>query len=461
MAWGISRFWKLYRSHFRETVRLSIPITIGQLGFVMMGVVDNAMVGRVSAEALGAAFISNSVFFLVGVIGMGCMMAISPLVSIALAQGNKQGIRQILGSVTPANFIISTILLGIIWLFIWKFEWLRQTPEVTAMARRYLAIISISVYPLMAFMGLKSFWDAHEKTTIPMAITLIGVCLNALLNWLLIFGNLGFPRMELDGAAIATLITRLFMYLTLMIYTYRGKSMRPLALRWSRGLYHAHTIREIFRLGLPSGFQYFFEIGAFSGAAIMAGWLGSNELAAHGIAINLAAVTYMAASGFSAAGAIRAGYAFGLRDRKKVRLSGLAAVYLAFGFMGVSALFFLLSRNILPGLFTTDAQVATIAAQLLAIAALFQLSDGVQSVGLGITRGIKEVKLPTIITLIAYWIVGLPGAYLLGFNFQLGIAGMWYGLSLGLTISAFWLIFLFNQKTSAQNFKPLKINGLQ
>jgi MATE family multidrug resistance protein len=206
-------------------------------------------------------------------------------------------------------------------------------------------------------------------------------------------------------------------------------------------------IKKILSLGLPSGFQYFFEVGAFSFAVVMVGWLGTKQQAAHQIAINLASISFMAVLGISAAGSIRVGNAVGKKDIIETRRAGFTASILGASIMFVSAIIFILFRNFLPTLYVNDEVVISYASSLLVIAALFQISDGTQAVGIGILRGLTDVKIPTAVTFIAYWIVGLPVGYLLGFNFEMGVQGVWIGLLLGLTTSAILLTLRFNSRS--------------
>jgi len=249
------------------------------------------------------------------------------------------------------------------------------------------------------------------------------------------------PALGLNGAGIATGISRVIMALTMCWYVFRPKFKM-----YRTGLNKPADLKSIFRLlkiGIPAGMQYFFEIAAFSGAAIMIGWLGKFSLAAHQVAISSAAVTYMLASGISTAGSIRVGDAHGRKNALQVRKAGFSAIILGSFFMGICALFFTCMHTIIPYWYVSDNQVAEIASTLLIIAALFQLSDGIQVIGLGILRGIMDVRFPTLITLISYWAIGIPVGYVLCFTLGWGASGMWIGLLLGLTCSAILLTFRF------------------
>jgi MATE family multidrug resistance protein len=206
-------------------------------------------------------------------------------------------------------------------------------------------------------------------------------------------------------------------------------------------------LKKIFQIGLPSGFQYFFEVGAFAFAAIMIGWIGEYELAAHQVAINIASITYMIATGLSAGGSIAVGDALGRRNRQDIIRSGYSAMIMATAFMGVCAIIFSLFSNWIVALYINESHVAEMATGLLIIAAFFQLSDGIQCVGLGILRGIGDTKIPTVITIIAYWVIGIPIGYYLGFKTGLSLYGIWISLSIGLSFSALLLTFRFKKRS--------------
>jgi len=255
---------------------------------------------------------------------------------------------------------------------------------------------------------------------------------------MLIYGKLGAPALGLNGAGLATLLARVIMF-SVMIWWVKGKIT---GFQWT---YDWKGIKELLRIGLPSGMQYVFEVGAFATAAIMVGWISAEALAAHNIALNLAAISYMAATGLAAASTIRIGNQMGLRDKRNLRIAGFSSFGLVTVFMAGCGLTFILMRNVLPALYIEDEVVQATAASLLIIAAAFQISDGIQAVGLGVLRGLTDVKVPTIVTFIAYWLIAIPVGYWFAFYGGHGVQGVWYGLSLGLTISGIMHIWRFNR----------------
>ena len=276
-----------------------------------------------------------------------------------------------------------------------------------------------------------------------MMITILGLVFNFVFNAILINGYLGFPAMGLNGAAVSTLITRILMVIAMLIYLFRAKAFRKYLNKKYKSLPVGNLVKQIFKIGVPSGLQFFFEIAAFSFAVVMMGWLGENQLAAHQIAINVASVTYMMASGLGVAGGIRVGEGRGLRSIYKIRMSGNVALLLVGVFMTIMMLLMIFLDRFLIGLYISDAEVVSIAVRLMLIAAVFQLSDGIQVVALGILRGISDVNIPTWITMFAYWVVALPLGYFLGFTLKQDAIGVWLGLWAGLTMSAILLTIRF------------------
>lgn len=435
------------KKHILSTFELAYPIIIGQLGIIMMGVVDSLMVGHLSAVHLAAASLGNSLAFILMIIGIGVSLAVTPLVAIAVGANKYDECGIYFRQSLLVNSTLSIFLAFAIYFAAGLIEYFDQPPEVQILAKSYMRIIGFSTLPLMVFQTYKQFIEGFSIMKPAMIIAILANLINAFVNWILIFGELGFPRLELNGAGWATFASRLFMAICIMIYVMKSKLFRQYDVSFHFKNFNRHIIKKILSLGLPSGFQYFFEIGAFSFAVVMVGWLGTKQLAAHQIAINLASISFMAVLGISVAGSIRVGNAVGMKDISETRRAGFTASLLGAFVMFISGVIFILFRNHLPTLYVQDDQVINYASSLLIIAALFQLSDGTQAVGIGILRGLTDVKIPTAITFIAYWIVGLPIGYLLGFTFDLGVQGVWIGLLLGLTTSAILLTLRFNSRS--------------
>lgn len=441
------KYFRENKDHIRKTLSLAYPVVIGQLGLIMMGVVDSIMVGDLGAVPLAAASLGNSLIFLILIIAIGNSIGVTPLIAILVGakKSNECGIyfrQSLLINILMGVLVFLLILVGINYL-----DYIGQVNSVVRLAKSYMIIIGLSIFPLMIFQTYKQFIEGLSIMRPAMIITLLANLINAFANWILIFGKFGFPRLELDGAGWATFISRVFMAIALMSFVMKSKRFSIYDVTLHFKSINFPVIRKILSVGLPSGFQYFFEVGAFSFAVIMIGWIGANELAAHQIAISLASISFMGVLGISQAGAILVGNAVGEKNIYQVRKNGFIAILLGMIWMSVSGIIFILFRNILPYFYIRDEEVIQIASQLLVIAALFQLSDGVQAVGIGILRGLTDVLGPTIITFIAYWIISLPTGYFLAFHLNLGVIGVWLGLLIGLTCSALMLTIRFNYKS--------------
>lgn len=439
--------FRIDRNEIKRTLSLAYPVIIGQLGILMMGVVDTMMVGELGPVPLAASALAHSLIFIVLIIAIGNAVAVTPLIAILVGAKKTEDC----GVYYQNSFLINLIMAFLTFIIIIvgsKYLYLINQPkEVELFAKSYMQIIGLSVFPLMIFQTNKQFIEGMSIMRPAMIITILANLVNLFANWVLIFGNLGMPRLELNGAGWATFLSRLFMAASMMVFVYKSKRFRDFNLKWSIKNFNSEIIRKILKVGLPSGFQYFFEVGAFSFAVIMIGWIGAKELAAHQIAISLASVSFMGVLGISQAGGILVSNAVGEQDITKVRKSGFNSILLGMIWMSLCGVIFILFKNYLPLIYIRDTEVIAIASNLLIIAALFQLSDGVQAVGVGICRGLTDVKIPTLITFIAYWIISLPIGYLLGFYFKFGVEGVWIGLLIGLTCSAIMLTFRFNYKS--------------
>jgi MATE family multidrug resistance protein len=296
----------------------------------------------------------------------------------------------------------------------------------------------------MIFQTYRQFAEGLQRTRVAMVIVIGSNLLNIVLNYILIFGKLGFAEMGLNGAGWATLISRIVMAATMMLYVYYGRRYQSYRKGFSIGNYSRKLISKMLHIGIPAGSQFIFEAGAFGFSAIMMGWLGTIPLAAHQIAINLATISYMTTSGLGAAATIRVGTFLGQRDKKNLRASAFTMIAMAIGLMTGWALLFISGREFLPSLYINDQQVIQFTSSLMIIAAFFQLSDGVQVVTAGALRGLQDVKLPSLLIFTAYWIIALPLGYFLAFSMGMGANGIWIGLFLGLTLTAIAMVVRFN-----------------
>ncbi len=437
-------FSQHYQDEIKKTTQLALPIVIAQLGIILMGVTDNIMVGRyIGKIGLGSAGIANSIAFLIASIGMGGLSVVAPLISKAKAERNVAEINRLFRASIRVALWFSLILGLIGFGCIYFFEVFQQSPEINAQAPDFMAIIIVSNVFMFVFAAAKQLSDGLSRTYVAMIITVFGLALNLIFNIILINGYLGFPKMGLLGSATSTLITRILMMLALLAYLFNTKTFKKYLHKKYKSLKINDLVSMIFKIGVPSGLQFFFEIAAFSLAVIMMGWLGENQLAAHQIAINVASTTYMMAGGLGIAGGIRVGEGRGLKDLQKIRFSGNVALFLVVIFMTTMMLLIFVANRYLVELYIADNEVIRIAMQLMLVAAIFQLSDGIQVVSLGILRGISDVNIPTWITMFAYWGISLPLGYFLAFNLKMDAVGIWIGLLAGLTVSAVLLTIRF------------------
>ncbi len=431
----------------KKTTRLSVPIVVGQVGQLFMSVVDNIMVGKVGVSSLAAASIANTLFTLIIVVGFGITMAVTPLTAIAHGRGEDKKCGVVLRQGLVLNICCGFILCGITLVLSETIRFMNQPVDIIAPAALYMKVLGFSIIPMMIFQSYKQFAEGVSFLKPAMVITLLANLVNIFVNWVLIFGNLGAPAMGLTGAGFATIASRIFMALLLILVITKASSMKRFDPTLNYRKLDLPMIRKLLSIGIPGGFQYFFEVSAFAASSIMIGWIGTTELAAHQIALNLASISFMVAMGISGAATIRVGNAVGRKDLIGTRTAGFSAAFLCAVFMASAGLFFIIFRDFLPGLYLSDKKVIEIASSLLIVVAFFQISDGTQAVGLGILRGITDMKIPTYFTLAAYWIMGLPSGYFLAFKRDMGIMGIWYGLLISLTVSALLMIFRFHVKS--------------
>lgn len=437
-----------YKQHYHRNFFLAYPVMLSQLGQVLVNVADSLMVGQLGAEPLAAASLATVIFYVIMVFGLGVSYAVTPLVAAADGEMDQSKITGIFSNGLLVNTILGMLLaLGAV-LCTPVLYYLNQPPEVVSLAIPYLRIITVALVPYMIFQSFRQFAEGMGNTRQAMYITLSGNAINIFLNYLFIYGKWGFPEMGLNGAGWATLIARTVMAISMGVFIYNAPQFRRFRSAFSFAHISKPIIRRILKVGVPAGLQFVFEVSAFGTAAIMMGWLGTKTLAAHQIAINLAAISYMMATGLASAATIRVGNQLGRKDMINLRIAGNTCFVMVTVFMGFAAVVFIALRNYFPMLYIDDPEVIHIAGQLLVVAAFFQISDGVQVVGMGALRGFEDVKVPTVIAVMAYWAVGLPAGYLLGFQYGLGATGVWYGLLIGLSLAAILLFYRFQHKSN-------------
>ncbi|MDN3594920.1 MATE family efflux transporter [Zunongwangia endophytica] len=433
-----------YTKEFGKNLTIAFPVMLGQLGHVLVGLADNLMVGRLGAAPLAAVSLGNSLVFIALSLGIGFSFAITPLIAEADGSGDIEKGRSYFHHgiiLCGINGILLFLLLLIAKPLLY---YLNQPPEVVDYAIPYLEIVAFSMLPLMIFQAYKQFADGLSQTKYAMYATILANLVNVLFNYLLIYGIWIFPELGLEGAAIGTLISRFFMLWFVWEILRRKSKFKPYFV-WSRKeLFNSEIFKKILNLGLPTALQMLFEVAIFTATVFLAGLLGTNPQAANQIALNLASMTFMIAVGLGVTATIRVGNQKGLRHYKELRRIAMSVFLLVFIIEAIFAVGFILLKDWLPGFYIENTEVVLLAAQLLIVAALFQLSDGMQVVILGALRGLQDVKIPTAICFVAYWIIGFPVSWYFGKAENMGSMGIWMGLLAGLTASALMLYFRFN-----------------
>jgi MATE family multidrug resistance protein len=443
------------RKHLAETMQLAVPVILGQVGHMLIGSADTVMIGGLGSRYLAASSIANALFFLIAVIGIGVTVVIAPLTAQAIgARDSKDALSSRLHQGLIVSFWIGTISMCVLFGVAELIPYLQQQPETVPLAQSYLRIVAISLPFIMLFTALKNFLDGFEAVVPGMAMMGFMVLFHIFFNWLMIHGKWGFPRMELDGAGWSTVISRILGLAAMAAIVIYSKRF-GVYFKWRLLVRHRWgEIKEILKIGIPSGMQYFFEVGAFAGALLLAGRISKEAQSAHQIAIQIASLTYMFYMGISSAVSIRIGNALGRQDAASIRIASRAALTLGLGCVVIFVGTILGLRHQLPWLFIQEEPVVLIAAKLLLIAAVFQLFDGIQAIVMGALRGISDVVLPTGITFVAYWVIGLPGAWYFSEQMGWGVEGIWLGLTTGLCGSAFLLVGRLIAQTRAHKLPP-------
>jgi MATE family multidrug resistance protein len=426
---------------------------LGMLGHTFVAFADNVMVGQLGTAELAAVSLGNSFIFIAMSLGIGFTTAITPLVAEADSSNNISSGKKAFKHGLLLSSILSVILFLIILLSKPLLSIMDQPEEVVELAIPYLDIVALSLIPLIIFQALKQFSDGLSNTKYPMYATILANVINIILNYLLIFGSFGFPKLGIVGAAIGTLISRIIMvYFLWMIFKSRSKFKAYITNLNFRKIEKTISIK-LFNLGFPSALQMFFEVGIFTAAIWLSGVLGKNPQAANQIALNLSSMTFMIGIGLSVAAMVRVGNQKGLNDFITLRRIAFSIFFLTLLIEIIFATFFLVFREWLPTLyldqydltnFKDNSEVILLASKLLLVAAFFQIFDGLQVVILGALRGLQDVKIPALITFISYWIVGFPICYYLGLYTNLKSVGIWIGLFTGLFVASILLYIRFN-----------------
>lgn len=426
------------------------------LGHTFVAFADNIMVGQLGTAELAAVSLGNSLVIMFMYVGIGFSTAITPLVAEADGAGDLKESKRVL----KHGIVLCTLLGVVLFLLILACKPLlymaKQPQEVVELAIPYLNLVAFSIIPMLMFQAFRQFSEGMSQTKLPMYATILANVLNVIINYLLIFGTFGFPKLGIIGAAVGTLVSRVVMFVFLVVALKTRQRLKTLVSGFNFKKLELNMFKKLINLGFPSSLQVFFEVAIFTAAIWLSGVLGKNPQAANQIALNLSSMTYMVGIGLSVAALVRVGNQKGLKNFVDLRRIAKSVFLLTLVIELVFALFFLVFKDWLPTLYLDEndvlnqkdnIEVIGLAAKLMLIAAFFQISDGIQVVVLGALRGIQDVKVPTALTFIAYWLVGFPISYYLGLHTELKSTGIWIGLLSGLTASAVLLYIRFDVMT--------------
>ncbi|MFV0293689.1 MAG: MATE family efflux transporter [Paracoccus sp. (in: a-proteobacteria)] len=437
-----------YRPHLIATLSLGLPLVGGHLARMAIGVSDTVMVGWYGVDALAALVLATSLLFILMMMGAGYGIGVLGLLAGANARGDMTEMRRATRMALWLSTIHAVVIMPVLWFSRPILLSLGQEEVVAQLSQDYLRIAGWGAVATLWAMTLNSYLASMERTQVVLWLTVVGLPLNILLNWVFIFGHLGVPALGVRGAAIASIVTQYATLLAILTYALWLPQTRPIALlqRFWRPDWPA--FRAVFRLGLPVGLTLVAEIGMFVGSNIMMGWFGTRALAAHGIALQIASITFMFQLGISNAGTIRAGQAQGRGDPGMMRDAAATVIWLAAGFGLLTSLLFILLPEPLVSLYLDPAdpaasEILEIAVGLMFWAAAFQLVDALQVQGLGLLRGVQDTRVPMWLAGISYWLIGLPAGYVLAFLLGMGPAGLWAGLLIGLTVAAILMLCRF------------------
>ncbi|MCM1150683.1 MAG: MATE family efflux transporter [Alistipes sp.] len=432
-----------YRNQYKANLKLALPVVLTQLGQILTQLADNLMVGRYGGEdplPLAAVSFGGSVFFILFIAAIGVALGMTPLVGELFVQGDRKRSAALL-----QNGILFYTLLGVAMMLIQYaaiplLYHLGQPVEVVDMAIPYYRMLICSMPLVMLFFAFKQFLEGVGNTRAEMAATIIANIANVGFNYLFIYGRYGLPEMGAAGAGLGTLLSRIIAPALMIFYFCRRERYRAYLKEFALRNYSWATVRQLLRMGLPISLQMFLESSAFVGTSVMIGWLGTQAISANQIAITLGNCAFMVVMSIGAATTIRISHCYGVRNIAELSLAAKASYHLVLAWNALASLIFIAFRHWIPTLFTSNAEVIAITSELMFFVALYQLSDGVQNVSVGILRGIQDVKIIMPIALISYWLLNLPVGYFFGFTCGMGPSGLFLGYSFGLSAAAVLMI---------------------
>ena len=432
-----------YKRQYRANLRLALPIVLTQVGQILTQVADNLMVGRYGGgdpTPLAAVSFGGSVFFILFIAAIGIALGMTPLVGEHFARGEQRQAAGLLQNGILFYTLLGFIMAGLQYAVIPLMYHLRQPLEVVEMAIPYYRMLVFSMPFVMLFFAFKQFLEGVGNTKVEMVVTILANAANIGFNALFIYGKLGCPEMGAEGAGLGTLLSRVLATVLIVGYFCHRKEYRRYLDGFSLGVLSAAVVRRLTHMGLPIALQMFLESSAFVGTGIMMGWFGTVAMSANQIAITLGNCAFMIVMSIGAATTIRVSHSYGVRDIGQLTLAARASYHLVLAWNALAALVFITLRHLIPTFFTSNAEVVATTSTLLVFAALYQLSDGIQNVSVGILRGIQDVKIIMPIALVSYWLLNLPVGCLLGVTLGVGPSGLYLGFAVGLSTAAVLLI---------------------
>lgn len=442
-----------YTKEFSYNLKLAYPVILGMVGHTLIAIVDNIMVGKLGSTELAAVSLGNSLIFVAMSIGIGFSTAITPIIAEADAENKKGKIRLVFHNGLFLCTILGFVLFGLVVIAKPIMELLQQPKEVITLAKPYLDWVAFSLVPLIIYQGYKQFADGLSMTKYSMYAIVLANIIHVFFNYVLIYGVWGFPKMGIIGAGLGTVISRIAMVVFMHFILAKQEKLKNYFQGFSFNEIKKETISKIVNLGFPSAMQMLFEVVLFTAAIWLCGNIGKTSQAANQIALSLASMTFMFAMGLSVVAMIRVGNQKGNQDYKNLVIVARSIFLLAIFIEIIFAILFVFLHNSLPYIFLNmenqaqlidNKEVVAIAAKLLLVAAVFQISDGIQVVVLGALRGLQDVKIPMYITFVAYWVIGFPISYYLGEHTALKAVGVWIGLLAGLSFAAIFLYIRFH-----------------
>lgn len=435
-----------YKDQYKQNLRLALPVVLTQLGQILTQFADNLMVGRYGGDdplPLAAVSFGGAVFFILFITSIGIALGMTPLIGELYAQGNRERSSHLLQNGILFYGALGIAMTAFQYAIIPLMYHLGQPVEVVDAAIPYYKMLVWSMPFVMLFFAFKQFLEGVGNTKVEMVVTIIANLANVGFNWIFIYGRCGLPEMGAVGAGLGTLLSRIIAPVLMIGYFYARREYRDYLERFALRNYSWKEVGQLTRMGLPIALQMFLEASAFAGTGIMMGWFGDGAktaISANQIATTIANCAFMIVMSIGAATTIRVSHCYGARNLGEMTMAAKASYHLVLAWNAFAAVVFLSLRHVIPTLFTTNAEVIGIASQLLAFAALYQLSDGIQNVSVGILRGIQDVRIIMPIALISYWLLNLPVGYLVGFTLGMGPAGLYIGFTFGLSTAALLMI---------------------